>query len=130
MSYVIGLKCRECGRLYPKEVIFVCEFCFGSVEVEYDYDAIRRSLTTASLAARPKSLWRYRELLPIEGEPTAGLDSGFTPFFRAERLAEALGVEALSTIPFGLRAEGHEILVSEPMNGGVRLLVRKRALVA
>ncbi len=95
MSYVIGLKCRECRRLYPKEVIFVCEYCFGSVEVDYDYDAIRRSFTKASLATRPKSLWRYRELLPIEGEPTVGLSSGFTPFFRAERLAEALGVDEL-----------------------------------
>jgi len=95
MSYVLGLKCRECGRLYPKEVVFVCEYCFGSVEVDYDYDAIRRVFTTASLAQRPKSLWRYRELLPIEGEPTAGLSSGYTPFFRATRLAEALGVEEL-----------------------------------
>jgi threonine synthase len=95
MSYMIGLKCRECGRLYPKEVIFVCEYCFGSVEVDYDYDAIRRVLTKAALAARPKSLWRYRELLPIEGEPTVGLFSGFTPLFRAERLAEELGVEEL-----------------------------------
>ena len=95
MSYVIGLKCRECGRLYPKEVVFVCEYCFGSVEVDYDYEAIRRVITKAALANRPKSLWRYRELLPIEGEPTAGLFSGFTPFFRAEQLAEALGVEEL-----------------------------------
>ena len=95
MSYVIGLKCRECGRLYPKEVIFVCEYCFGSVEVDYDYDAIRRVLTKEAIAARPPSLWRYRELLPIEGEPTAGLSSGFTPFFRAERLAEALDVREL-----------------------------------
>ena len=95
MSYVIGLKCRECGRLYPKEVIFVCEYCFGSVEVDYDYDAIRRVLTKAALASRPKSLWRYRELLPIEGEPSVGLYSGFTPFFQAAGLAEALGVEEL-----------------------------------
>src|SRR3989338_8285562 len=95
MSYMLGLKCRECGRLYPKEVIFVCEYCFGSVEVDYDYDAIRRVLTKAALATRPKSLWRYRELLPIEGDPTVGLFSGFTPLFRAERLAEALGVEEL-----------------------------------
>ena len=95
MSYVVGLKCRECGRLYPKEVIFVCEYCFGSVEVDYDYDAIRRVFTKTSFAARPASLWRYRELLPIEGEPTVGLSSGFTPFFRAERLAEALEVEEL-----------------------------------
>ncbi|PIQ83348.1 MAG: threonine synthase [Candidatus Omnitrophica bacterium CG11_big_fil_rev_8_21_14_0_20_63_9] len=95
MSYMLGLKCRECGRRYPKEVVFVCEYCFGSVEVDYDYDAIRRSFTKASLAARPKSLWRYRELLPIEGEPTVGLTSGFTPFFRADRLAQALGVKEL-----------------------------------
>jgi threonine synthase len=95
MSYVIGLKCRECGRLYPKEVVFVCEYCFGSVEVDYDYDAIRRVLTKAAVAARPQSLWRYRELLPIEGEPTVGLSSGFTPFFRADRLADALGVREL-----------------------------------
>ncbi|MBI3997313.1 MAG: threonine synthase [Candidatus Omnitrophica bacterium] len=95
MSYVIGLKCRECGRRYPKEVVFVCEYCFGGVEVDYDYDAIRRVLTKTALASRPKSLWRYRELLPIEGEPTVGLTSGFTPFFRADRLATALGVREL-----------------------------------
>mgnify|MGYP001611757956 FL=1 len=93
MSYMIGLKCRECGRRYPKEVIFVCEYCFGSVEVDYDYEAIRRVLTKASMAGRPKSLWRYRELLPIEGDPAVGLLSGFTPFFRAEKLADHLGVE-------------------------------------
>ena len=95
MSYMVGLKCRECGRLYPKDVIFVCEYCFGGVEVDYDYDAIRRVFTKAALSNRPKSLWRYRELLPIEGEPTVGLFSGFTPLFRAERLAEVLGVEEL-----------------------------------
>jgi threonine synthase len=76
-------------------VIFVCEFCFGSVEVDYDYDAIRRVFTKATVAQRPHSLWRYRELLPIEGEPTVGLSSGFTPLFRAERLAEALDVREL-----------------------------------
>ena len=95
MSYVLGLKCRECGRLYPKEVINVCEYCFGSIEVDYDYEAIRRAFKPETFGARPRSLWRYRELLPIEGEPTVGLHSGFTPLFRAQRLAEALGVEEL-----------------------------------
>jgi threonine synthase len=95
MSYVVGLKCRECGRLYPKEVVFVCEYCFGSVEVDYDYDAIRKVFTRESFTKRPHSLWRYRELLPIEGEPTVGLSSGFTPLFRAERLEKALGVREL-----------------------------------
>ena len=90
-----GLKCRECGRLYPKAVVFVCEYCFGGVEVEYDYDAIRRVMTKESFAARPRSLWRYRELLPIEGEPTAGFFSGYTPLYRAERLGAALGVDEL-----------------------------------
>ena len=95
MSYMVGLKCRECGRRYPKEIVFVCEYCFGSVEVDYDYDAIRRILTKDAMASRPKSLWRYRELLPIEGEPAVGLSSGYTPLFRSERLAERLGVEEL-----------------------------------
>ena len=95
MSFMIGLKCRECGRLYPKEVINVCEYCFGSIEVDYDYDAIRRSLTRASFATRPESLWRYRELLPIEGEPTVGLASGWTPLLRAKRLAEMLDIREL-----------------------------------
>ncbi|MBI3324302.1 MAG: threonine synthase [Candidatus Omnitrophica bacterium] len=95
MSYMIGLKCRECGRLYPKEIYFVCEYCFGSLEVDYDYEAISRVLTKAELLTRPKSLWRYRELLPVEGEPSVGFFSGFTPLIRATGLAEALGVEEL-----------------------------------
>jgi threonine synthase len=95
MGYVLGLKCRECGRLYPKEVINVCEYCFGSIEVEYDYEAIQKTVTRASFASRPRSLWRYRELLPIEGEPTVGLWSGFTPLVRAERLGAALGLREL-----------------------------------
>jgi threonine synthase len=95
MTYMIGLKCRECGRAYPKGVVFVCEYCFGSVEVDYDYDAIKKSLTKAALATRPKSLWRYRELLPIDGEPTVGHHAGFTPLFRAKNLAKVLGVDEL-----------------------------------
>ena len=95
MLFVKGLKCRECGRTYPKEAIYVCEFCFGSLEVDYDYDAIRRSLTRKKIAEGPNSLWRYRELLPLDQEPTVGLCSGFTPFFRAKNLAKRLGVDEL-----------------------------------
>ena len=58
MSAVIGLKCRECGRLYPKEVVFVCEYCFGSVEVDYDYPAIRRTLTRQTIASRHSFAFR------------------------------------------------------------------------
>jgi threonine synthase len=95
MSTMIGLRCRECGRTYPKSLVFVCEYCFGSVEVDYDYAAIKRTLTPAVIAKRPTSLWRYRELLPIDGEPTVGLTSGFTPLVRAENLAAELGVKEL-----------------------------------
>ncbi len=95
MSYVAGLKCRECGRTYPKDVLYVCEFCFGALEVIYDYPAIKQVLTKASIAQRPKSLWRYRELLPIDGEPAVGEYSGFTPLIPARHLAKALGVKEL-----------------------------------
>jgi len=95
MSYIKGLKCRECGREYPKEALFVCEYCFGSLEVVYDYEKIKGKLTREVISKRPKNLWRYRELLPIEGEPTDGLNSGFTPLIRAHNLAKALEVKEL-----------------------------------
>lgn len=95
MSYVKGLKCRECGRPYPKEPIYVCEYCFGPLEVDYDYDKIKKVLTQEVIVSRPQNLWRYRELLPIDGEPTDGLYSGFTPLVRAKNLGKALGVKEL-----------------------------------
>jgi len=95
MSTVTGLKCRECGADYPKVAVHVCETCFGPLEVVYDYKAVARSMTREAVEARPRNLWRYRELLPVEGEPTVGLHSGFTPLVRADRLAHALGVKDL-----------------------------------
>lgn len=95
MSYMKGLKCRECGRPYPKQALYVCEYCFGPLEVDYDYAAIKKTLTKKEIQSRPQNLWRYRELLPIDGRPTDGLDSGFTPLFRARNLEKALGVREL-----------------------------------
>jgi threonine synthase len=95
MSYVKGLKCRECGTPYPVAPLAICEECFGPLEVDYDYEAVKRVLTREAIAARPKTLWRYRELLPLDGEPTVGLQSGCTPLVRTERLAKALGVREL-----------------------------------
>lgn len=95
MGHVRGLKCRECGREYPVEPIYVCEFCFGPLEVVYDYKSIKKSLTRKNIEKREKNLWRYRELLPIDGEPQVGLKSGFTPLIRAEKLAKELGVKDL-----------------------------------
>lgn len=95
MSFTTGLKCRECGEAYPWAPLHVCEFCFGPLEVQYDYDGIARALSRETIQARPRNLWRYKELLPVSGEPKIGLYSGFTPLVRADRLAEALGVEDL-----------------------------------
>jgi threonine synthase len=95
MELLEGLKCRECGQEYPEEPLHVCETCFGPLEVVYDYDLIRKNISREKIAARPRNLWRYRELLPIRQEPRVGLYSGFTPLVRANRLAEALGVKEL-----------------------------------
>ena len=95
MSYVKGLKCRECGRGYPKEPLYVCEYCFGPLEVDYDYEGIKKKLTKEVIENRAKNLWRYRELLPLDGEPTCGLNAGFTPLIRAKNLEKALGVKEL-----------------------------------
>jgi threonine synthase len=89
------LKCRECGRLYPKEALHICEYDFGPLEAAYDYEAIRQRISRKIFATRPQSMWRYRELLPIDGVPTVGEMVGFTPLIKADRLAEALGVSDL-----------------------------------
>jgi threonine synthase len=95
MSFVTGLQCRECGQAYPQEPLHVCELCFGPLEIQYDYAAIRKTINREAIASRERNLWRYRELLPIDGEPRVGLYSGFTPLVRAERLGKALGVKEL-----------------------------------
>ena len=95
MAYVQGLRCRECGADYPHEPLHVCEQCFGPLEVVYDYAAIGRAMTREVIEARPRNLWRYRELLPLTGDPVVGPYSGFTPLVRADRLAAALGVQEL-----------------------------------
>jgi len=90
-----ALKCRECGREYPLTANHVCEFDFGPLEVVYDYDRIKRSLTREAIQSRPKGMWRYRELLPIVGDPTVGTQVGFTPLVKADRLAKRLGIREL-----------------------------------
>jgi threonine synthase len=89
------LRCRECGREYPKEAIHVCEFDFGPLEAAYDYDAVKEILSREVISQRTRSMWRYRELLPIDGQPSVGLHTGFTPLVQAKRLAERLGAREL-----------------------------------
>ncbi len=93
--FFTNLKCRECGRLYEKKAVHICEDDFGPLECVYDYDAISKVLTKEVIASRPKSMWRYRELLPLDGMPTIGLQAGFTPLIKADRLAKRLGVSEL-----------------------------------
>ncbi len=95
MGHIKGLKCRECGREYPVEPIYVCEFCFGPLEVAYDYKSIAKAINRKKIEKREHNLWRYRELLPIDGDPQVGLNSGFTPLVKADRLARVLGVDEL-----------------------------------
>ena len=75
-GFMKALKCRECGREYPLEATHVCEFDFGPLEVAYDYERVRRTLTKPAILSRPQTMWRYRELLPIAREPTVGFQVG------------------------------------------------------
>ncbi len=95
MSFVTGLRCRECGRRYPTEALHVCDFCFGPLEVDYDYEQIAQVVSAASIAAGPRSIWRYRDLLPVDDAAPVDLGAGFTPLHRADRLAAELGLGEL-----------------------------------
>jgi threonine synthase len=92
MTHVLGLRCRECAREFAIAPIFTCEWCFGPLEVVYDYDAIAKSTSRESIAAGPLSIWRYADLLPVERDSAIDLGAGFTPLVRADRLAEELGL--------------------------------------
>lgn len=94
-SLVVGLRCRSCGQAYANQATNFCTECFGPLEVAYDYAAAGRALTKDAVAKRPFNMWRYRELLPLDEEPTVGLHVGGTPLLKADRLAEALGVDDL-----------------------------------
>jgi len=90
-----SLRCHLCQTVFPATALWVCDRCLGPLEVAFDYDAIAKTISRAAIEARPRNLWRYRELLPIDGEPRTGLHSGFTPLVRADRLAARLGVKEL-----------------------------------
>jgi threonine synthase len=90
-GFMRALKCRECGREYPLAATHVCEFDFGPLEVVYDYDAIRGSISRKTIQSRPGTMWRYRELLPVAEDPTLGREVGFTPMIRADQLARRMG---------------------------------------
>ncbi|ACA98296.1 MULTISPECIES: threonine synthase [Cyanophyceae] len=89
-----ALACKECGAEYEPKALHVCEFCFGPLEVKYDYEKIASKVSRESIEAGPKSIWRYKEFLPVAGEPI-DVGTGFTPLLKANRLARRLGIKEL-----------------------------------
>ncbi len=95
MDFVSGLRCRECGRAYPAEALHVCDFCFGPLEVSYDYERIAATMTRERVEQGPRTIWRYADLLPVADAAPVDLGAGFTPLVRADRLASELGLGEL-----------------------------------
>jgi len=95
VDFVSGLRCRECGRAYPAEALHVCDFCFGPLEVTYDYEAVAATMSRERIAAGPRTIWRYADLLPVRDTSPVDLGAGFTPLIRADRLAAELGLGEL-----------------------------------
>ena len=95
MSYLLHLKCRECGRTYGPDPIAACEECWAPLEVVYDYGKLWSDVRRGDIESRPPNMWRYRELLPLQGDAWVGKQTGFTPLVAAPRLAKALGAREL-----------------------------------
>jgi threonine synthase len=95
MAYVTGLQCHSCKAPFPAQALWVCDKCLGPLEIVYDYERLKGAISRELIESRPKNLWRYRELLPIDGEPRTGDYSGFTPLVKADRLAKKIGVREL-----------------------------------
>ena len=92
---ITGLACRNCGLQQALAIAYVCPACFGPLEVAYDLEVVAQSLTREAIASRAPGIWRYLELLPVDGVPARSLPVGSTPLIAADRLAPVLGVERL-----------------------------------
>src|SRR5438067_5913447 len=96
MPKLLGLRCRECGAEYELQATHVCEMCFGPLDVVYDYAAIRQRISRARIESGPPSIWRWRDLLPLEMDaPIVTLGEGLTPLVKADRLGAELGLRNL-----------------------------------
>ena len=95
MPFISGLKCRQCGREYPIEPLNVCDLCFGPLETSYDYKAIARVVSRERIANGPLTIWRYQDLLPVDGENAVDIHAGFTPLIKAKNLGRVLGLDNL-----------------------------------
>lgn len=90
-----ALKCKECGAEYELKAMHVCEYCFGPLEVVYDREALRMTVTRETIEAGPHSIWRYRPFLPVESNQPIDVGTGLTPLVQAKRLARRLGLNKL-----------------------------------
>ncbi|MBT3554918.1 MAG: threonine synthase [Chloroflexi bacterium] len=95
MTNVQSLRCKECGRDYPLEPIYVCDFCFGPLEVSYDYGAIAKNISRESIQDGPLTIWRYDELLPASRDNAVNIGAGMTPLLKADNLGKELGLNNL-----------------------------------
>ena len=95
MAFIVGLRCRQCGRDYPAEAINTCDLCFGPLEVVYDYATIAEVISRDRIAQGPLSIWRYQDLLPASGEEPVDIMAGFTPLIKAPNLGKRLGLRNL-----------------------------------
>ena len=87
-----ALQCKECRTQYELEARFVCDNCFGPLEVAYDFSGVDAAEAKRKIQAGPQSIWRYADFLPFESPPKTALAAGITPLVRADRLAEKLGI--------------------------------------
>ncbi len=92
---VSHLRCRECGAEYEPKAMHVCELCFGPLEVAYDYDQLRQTVTRQSIQNGPLSMWRYRPFLPVNSQTPIDMGTGLTPLIKADRLGRRLGLKNL-----------------------------------
>jgi len=91
---VESLKCKECGTKYELDASYVCEHCFGPLEVAYDFGGLDAAEVKRRIQAGSQGIWRYRDFLPFKGRASDPLEPGLTPLLKADRLAERLGVDA------------------------------------
>ena len=96
MAKLLGLRCRECGAEYELQATHVCEMCFGPLDAIYDEVALRKKVSRQRIEQGPPSMWRYRDLLPVEDDTqVVTLGEGFTPLVKADRLGAELGLRNL-----------------------------------
>ena len=95
MAFVNGLKCRECGRESPADPLNVCDYCFGPLEVVYDYATISEIISRDRITQGPLSIWRYRDLLPADSDDPVDIMAGYTPLIKARNLGKKLGLNNL-----------------------------------